>query len=94
MARLVVDQIYQELITSDNLSVKHLKLFIDQNGYIKLSNLIVFLDRYKIDLNDEETDIIMSENGTFGPTGDRLVWFSKLLEDCICKFLEILMNIL
>ena len=73
MARLVVDQIYQELITSDNLSVKHLKLFIDQNGYIKLSNLIVFLDRYKIDLNDEETDIIMSENGTFGPTGDRLV---------------------
>ena len=69
----MVDQIYQELISSDNLSVKQLNLFINKNGYIKLSNLIMFLDRYKIDLTEEETDLIMSENGTFSSTGDRLV---------------------
>lgn len=69
----MIDQIYQELISSDNLSLKQLNLFIDRNGFIKLSNLIMFLDRYHIDLSTEEKDIIMTENGMLSPTGDRYV---------------------
>ena len=71
--RLVIDQIYQELVSSGNLSLKQLMYHLDRDGYIKLSNLITFLNRYSIDLNDEEISLIFESSGKQTPTGDKVI---------------------
>ena len=83
--RLVIDQIYQELVSTGNLSIKQLMHHLDKNGYIKLSNLISFLNRYSIDLNDEEISLIFESSGKTLNNGEKMIWFKKLIEDWICN---------
>ena len=84
-ARFVIDQVYQELIGSTNLSLALLNRKLDKEGFINVSDLMVYLSKYNIDLNEEEIDLMFEQNGRINSKGDRQIWFKKLIQECICK---------
>ncbi|CAI2366108.1 unnamed protein product [Moneuplotes crassus] len=85
LVQLIIDQIYQELISSNNLRIKILKKSLDSEGFIKVSELIAFLNKYNILLSDEEIELIFHVEGKLSKHKERMVGFRKLLEDCISR---------
>jgi len=69
----MIDQIYQELVSSNNLSIKLINRSLDNQGYIKISELIKFLSRYDIDLSNEEIDLLFESNGKLNRNKERMV---------------------